>query len=130
VAGTLRLSYAQFQEMELFTRFGTQLDSHTRQLLERGRRIRQALQQPLHRPLAVPVQVALLHAVGRGLLDEVPEDSIGLIEGRLGVELPRSEPALCASIEQGEAFGEAERDRLDALIRRLLEQLAEEASAH
>jgi F-type H+-transporting ATPase subunit alpha len=45
VAGDLRLSYAQFEELEAFSRFGTRLDEQTRNTLERGRRVRQILRQ-------------------------------------------------------------------------------------
>ena len=46
VAGDLRLSYAQFEELEAFARFGTRLDEETRRTLERGRRVREILKQP------------------------------------------------------------------------------------
>jgi len=122
VASPLRLSYAQFQEMELFTRFGTQLDSTTRHQLERGRRIRRVLQQPLHHPLSVARQVGLLHAVAQGLLDEVAEDRIAAIEGPLGHALESREPHLCERIEAGEELSEADRECLEATIRHVLRQ--------
>jgi len=120
VASPLRLSYAQFQEMELFTRFGTQLDSATRHQLERGRRIRRVLQQPLHSPLSVARQVAVLHAVARGLLDEVAEDRIAAIEEDLGGALESREPGLCERIEAGEALSDEDRQRLEATIGHVL----------
>ena len=46
VAGALRLSYTQFQELESFARFGTRLDERTRRTLEHGRRVRAVLRQP------------------------------------------------------------------------------------
>ena len=45
VAGDLRLSYTQFQELESFARFGTRLDERTKKTLEHGRRVREALKQ-------------------------------------------------------------------------------------
>jgi F-type H+/Na+-transporting ATPase subunit alpha len=45
VAGDLRLSYSQFEDLEAFSRFGTRLDDRTRQTLERGRRVREVLKQ-------------------------------------------------------------------------------------
>jgi F-type H+/Na+-transporting ATPase subunit alpha len=129
VASPLRLSYSQFQEMELFTRFGTQLDSSTRHQLERGRRIRRVLQQPLHRPLSVARQVGLLHAVAQGLLDEVAEDRISAIEEPLGRALETDEPALCDRIEAGEDFSRDDRERLEAAIRRFLRRQNLEGSA-
>ena len=45
VAGDLRLTYSQFEELEKFARFSSQLDEDTRQTLERGKRIRETLKQ-------------------------------------------------------------------------------------
>ena len=123
VAAPLRLSYAQFQEMELFTRFGTQLDSATRQQLQRGRRIRQVLQQPLHRPLSASRQVVLLYAVAEGLLDGVAEERIGAVEAVLGPALESREPGLCERLEAGAVLDDGDRRRLDATIRAALETL-------
>ncbi|MEB3322639.1 MAG: F0F1 ATP synthase subunit alpha [Synechococcaceae cyanobacterium] len=108
LGSALRLSFAQFQEMELFTRFGTQLDAHTRRLLARGRRIREALKQREHQPLSVCRQVAILQAVSDGLLDERPVAAIGRIEARLPDALAQRAPGLCARIEAGETLGEGD----------------------
>ena len=71
VAGDLRLSYAQFEELEAFARFGTRLDEATRQTLERGRRVREVLKQHQYQPMPVAEQIAVLLAVTSGLLDDV-----------------------------------------------------------
>ncbi len=76
VVGDLRLSYSQFQELEIFSRFGTQLDENTKKTLTRGRRIREILKQNQYDPYSVLEQIALLMAVSRGLLDEVPVTEI------------------------------------------------------
>src|SRR5579864_2928504 len=68
---SLRLEYAQFLELEVFTRFGTMVDERTRKVIEHGRRIRAVLGQPQFAPLALGEQVALLLAVAEGLLDDV-----------------------------------------------------------
>lgn len=67
VAGDLRLSYAQFEELEAFARFGTRLDEATRQTLERGRRVREVLKQHQYQPMPVAEQIAVLLAVTSGL---------------------------------------------------------------
>ena len=60
VAGDLRLSYSQFQELEAFSRFGTRMDERTRQLLERGYRVRQGLAAaPLRSPPRDPADHCL-----------------------------------------------------------------------
>jgi F-type H+-transporting ATPase subunit alpha len=56
VAGDLRISYSQFEELETFSRFGTRLDEATRRVLERGWRVREILKQPQYKPMRVSEQ--------------------------------------------------------------------------
>jgi len=72
VAGDLKLAYAQFEELETFSRFGARLDEATRQLIEHGRRIRACLKQHEFSPLPMPVQITVLLALTAGLFDQVP----------------------------------------------------------
>jgi F-type H+/Na+-transporting ATPase subunit alpha len=76
VAGDLRLTYSQFEELEAFSRFGTRLDEETRRLLARGRRVRGILRQPQFSPRSAAEQVLVLHAVNSGVFDVVPEDNL------------------------------------------------------
>ena len=73
---SLRLEYAQFLELEVFTRFGTMVDERTRKVIEHGRRIRAVLRQPQFGPLPVGEQVALLVAASAGVLDDIPADRV------------------------------------------------------
>ena len=68
-AKTLRLDYAQFLELEMFTRFGGMPDTRVRDQLTRGARIRAILDQPQHAPLRLADEVALVLAVQSGVLD-------------------------------------------------------------
>ncbi|WP_020476472.1 alternate F1F0 ATPase, F1 subunit alpha [Zavarzinella formosa] len=72
VAGDLKLAYAQFEELETFSKFGARLDEDTRKTIEHGRRIRACLKQPEFDPEPMPAQIAVLLALGAGLFDEVP----------------------------------------------------------
>jgi F-type H+-transporting ATPase subunit alpha len=81
---SLRLEYAQFLELEVFTRFDTMVDERTRRLIEHGRRIRAVLRQPQFAPLAFGEQVALLLAASEGVLDEVPVDRVDAFRAGLG----------------------------------------------
>jgi F-type H+/Na+-transporting ATPase subunit alpha len=72
VAGDLKLSYAQFEEMETFARFGARLDDNTRKILEHGRRIRACLKQQEFDPLSTAEQIAVLLALTANLFDAVP----------------------------------------------------------
>jgi F-type H+-transporting ATPase subunit alpha len=72
VAGDLKLSYAQFEELETFARFGARLDENTRKIIEHGRRIRACLKQPEFAPVSVAAQIAVLLALTAKLFDAVP----------------------------------------------------------
>ena len=72
VAGDLKLAYAQFEELETFSRFGARLDDATKKTIAHGHRIRECLKQPQFDPVAVPAQIAVLLALTAGLFDTVP----------------------------------------------------------
>jgi F-type H+-transporting ATPase subunit alpha len=76
VAGDLKLAYAQFEELETFSRFGARLDASTRKIIEHGRRIRACLKQPEFGPVSVPAQIAILLALTADLFDAVPLDQM------------------------------------------------------
>ncbi|CAN5769714.1 alternate F1F0 ATPase, F1 subunit alpha [soil metagenome] len=74
VTGDLKLSYAQFEELETFSRFGARLDEDSRKTIQHGRRIRACLKQPEFAPVPVAAQIAVLQALSAGLFDTVPLD--------------------------------------------------------
>ncbi len=82
-APSLRLDYAQFLELEVFTRFGGMSDVHVRKQIERGQRIRALLSQPQYRPVPLAVEVALLTALQHDLLDDVPLERFGELHATL-----------------------------------------------
>jgi F-type H+-transporting ATPase subunit alpha len=72
VAGDLKLTYAQFEELESFSRFGARLDEATKNIVDHGKRIRACLKQAQFDPVAVPGQIIVLLALTSHLLDGVP----------------------------------------------------------
>ena len=72
VSGTLRLDLASYRELEAFTQFGSDLDKQTLAKLNRGARTVEVLKQDLNKPLKVEKQVAILYALTRGFLDDIP----------------------------------------------------------
>src|SRR5579872_2341909 len=76
VAGDLKLAYAQFEELETFSRFGARLDEGTRKTIEHGRRIRACLKQPEFAPVSVPAQITVLLALTANLFEKVPLDQM------------------------------------------------------
>ncbi|EPX78224.1 F0F1 ATP synthase subunit alpha [Litoreibacter arenae] len=73
VAGNLRVTLSQFEELEEFARFGTRLDDDTRARLARGAAVRTALRQPERDPMPANEQLAVLVAAMEGLLDGMNE---------------------------------------------------------
>ncbi len=63
VAGKLKLSLAQFRELESFAQFGSDLDEATQKQLNLGRRLTELMKQPQFQPLVMEQQVAILYAV-------------------------------------------------------------------
>ncbi len=80
LAETLKLAYAQFLELEVFTRFGAMVDERTQRTIEHGRRIRAILAQSEFRPRSLAEHVALLLAVHEGLLDDVASERIRALQ--------------------------------------------------
>ncbi|HWO98601.1 MAG TPA: F0F1 ATP synthase subunit alpha [Bacillus sp. (in: firmicutes)] len=80
VAGTLRLDLASYRELEAFAQFGSDLDKATQAKLNRGARTVEVLKQGLNKPLAVEKQVAILYALTRGFLDNIPVEDINRFE--------------------------------------------------
>jgi F-type H+-transporting ATPase subunit alpha len=100
VTGDLRLSYTQFQELEAFARFGTRLDDKTRQNLEHGKRVREALKQNQLSPLRADEQLAVLLSVSKGLLDAVPLAEMYSTEASLLKEVDSQFPEFSQSIHE------------------------------
>lgn len=80
VAGTLRLDLAAYRELEAFAQFGSDLDEVTQAKLNRGARAVEVLKQGLHQPIPVEKQVAILYALTRGFLDDIPVQDIRRFE--------------------------------------------------
>ena len=83
VAGTLKLGYSQFEELETFSRFGTRLDDNTRKIIGHGQRIRACLKQPAFAPQSVAAQICVLLALTSELFDPVPLEQMPAAEAAL-----------------------------------------------
>ncbi|MBP9011583.1 MAG: alternate F1F0 ATPase, F1 subunit alpha [Smithellaceae bacterium] len=110
VAGDLRLSYSQFEELESFSRFGTRLDDATRRTLERGWRVREILKQGQFRPLRASEQIISLLSVTGGTLDLVPTEKIRTAEQKVIETINEQMPELCERIDGGKTLKMEDRD--------------------
>lgn len=121
VVGDLRLAYAQFEELEIFSRFSTRLDEETVKTLERGRRVRETLKQPQYSPMSVPEQIAVLLAVTNGLLDSVPLARIADAEDAVRTAVVQHVPEVCRDIASGEAFTGEDQQAILAVAEEAIE---------
>ncbi len=76
VAGTLKLDQAQYRELEAFSKFGSDLDPATKAVIEKGKRNVEILKQNLHDTMPVEKQIAIIFCGTRGLVKNVPIDSM------------------------------------------------------
>ena len=121
-AKTVRLDYAQFLELEMFTRFGGMPDTRIRNQLIRGARIRAILDQPQHAPLRLADEVALVLAVQSGLLDPLPLPVV--IEFRQGLRdaLDRGAPDAVRLIQETGTLDDARKQALRETLRQYVQR--------
>ena len=80
VAGSLKLLYSQYRELEAFAQFGSDLDADTKRRLAQGARIVEVLKQDKSSPVPVEYQVAILFAAVHELLGDIPLDMLRAYE--------------------------------------------------
>ncbi|WP_212525914.1 F0F1 ATP synthase subunit alpha [Actibacterium sp. MT2.3-13A] len=116
LAETLKLDYAQFLELEVFTRFGAMADERTRARIAHGQRIRAILAQPEYDPLPLSLQVALLLAVSSGALDAVDPADISRFRDSLRRQLEDVCPSVAARIDETGQLTDDDRAALAHVI--------------
>ena len=112
VAGDLKLSYAQFEELERFSRYGARLEKEKQKTLDRGRRVREMLKQLLYSPLAPGEQMAVLIAVTEGLMDGIPTEKTAEAEGLIREGVASRCGEVIERVEKGEALADADQSAL------------------
>ena len=127
-AQTLRLTFAQFLELEMFTRFGGVQEPRVRSQLARGERIRAILAQPQHAPLRLVDEVALALAAQSGLLDATPTSKIPAFRAGLRDRLDSDAPDLVSRIETTGLLDDAMEKRLTEVLAAYAIQCAADGS--
>jgi len=120
VAGDLKLAYAQFEELERFSRYGTRLEEDVARRLERGRRIREVLKQPQFAPIGVAEQIAAMFAAIDGAFDELDLKQVASAEAAIREAVPRELGDLCRKIADGKKLSDDDREALRGLIEKAL----------
>jgi F-type H+-transporting ATPase subunit alpha len=123
VAGDLRLSYSQFEELEAFARFGTRLDEETKAALERGKRVREVFKQPQYDTIPVPEQIAVLVAVNEGVFDAVSLDKMTEAKKRVRAAMRKSGNGIGEKIYAKEKLSDQDIDKIVSLSKKAVEDL-------
>ena len=124
-AKKLRLEYAQFAELEIFTRFGATVEKETRRKIERGRRIRETLKQGRLSPLSAGKQVLTLLSVDRGMIDDVALEKVRAFEEALHGRVAPAHKELMGKVASGEDLSEEEWDALAEAIQDVAGEFAD-----
>ncbi|HEU5170737.1 MAG TPA: F0F1 ATP synthase subunit alpha [Gemmatimonadales bacterium] len=116
VAGPLRLSLAQYRELEAFAQFGSDLDVATQRQLARGARLVEILKQPQYRPMPVEQQVAVIYAATNGYLDDVAVPHVRQWEADFLAYLEAKHPKLLDAIRTRKALDDDATNGLKAAL--------------
>ena len=114
----LKLAYAQFEELERFSRYGTRLEEGVRKQLERGRRVREVLKQPQYEPIPVADQIAAMFAAIEGLFDDLPAEKVNDAEAPIRQAVTGQHGDLVGRIAEGGEISDSDR----AALRKTIEQ--------
>ena len=116
VAGTLRLTLAQYREMAAFSQFAGDLDRATLAQLERGKRLMEAFKQGPQQPIPAAKQIVFLYACNAGLCDDVPVKKIGEFERQLYLALDGPQAAFREKLERSGDLAAGLAAELDQLL--------------
>ena len=101
VSGELKLLYSQYRELQAFAQFGSDLDKDTKDRLALGARIVEVLKQDRNSPVRVGCQVAIVYAVTKGYLNEIPVKAVKRYEADLFELLENKYSEFLTRVENG-----------------------------
>ncbi|MDN6486023.1 MAG: F0F1 ATP synthase subunit alpha [Ancrocorticia sp.] len=108
VAGTLKITLAQYRAQAAFAMFASDLDATTRQQLTRGERLMELLKQPQYTPYKAEQQVVSMWTGTAGYLDEIPVEMVHSFESGLLDYVAHNSDVLSTIAETGQRASETE----------------------
>ena len=112
IAGPIRTDLAQYRELAAFAQFGSELDDDTKERLDQGERIREALKQPQYQPLAVEKQVVIIYAAVKKYLLDLAVDQILDFQKELFDLIDTKYPEIFTSIAETKVMDDATEEKL------------------
>ena len=122
VAGSLKLLYSQYRELQSFAQFGSDLDADTKARLAQGQRIVEILKQKNGAPVEVAQQVCIIYAVTKGYLDEVAVADVSQYEAALHRRLEETRPEILNSIRQTKVLSPENEEALKTFLTQFTEE--------
>ncbi len=122
VAGSLKLLYSQYRELQSFAQFGSDLDADTKARLALGERIVAVLKQKNNSPKEVAQQVCIIYAVTHGYLNTIAVDKVPEFEKQLETHMGNYHPQVLEAIR---TTGKLEKDTEEGIKAALDELLAQ-----
>jgi len=121
VAGTLKISQAEFRELEAFSKFGSDLDPATKAVLDKGTRNLEILKQQQFAPVRVEKQIAILYCGTKGLLSNVKKEQVHNFEVEFLEVLDKKYPEVLRTLRKG-VIGVTETDILEKVAKEISEK--------
>lgn len=115
VAGKLKLSMAQFRELEAFAQFASDLDPDTKKQIDLGQRLVEILKQTQYQPVPVGNQVAIIYAVSNGFANDIAVKDIKNWEDKFQNFMNKSKSSLLEKISKGQWDEELEKELKEAV---------------
>lgn len=116
VAGTLKLAYSQYRELQAFAQFGSDLDADTKARLDQGERIVEVLKQPQNSPIPVEKQVIIIFAVVNKHLIDVPRELVGEFQDELFAYLDANHPNIAENIRDTKVIDNVKDELTQAIV--------------
>ncbi|MBQ4152818.1 MAG: F0F1 ATP synthase subunit alpha [Oscillospiraceae bacterium] len=120
VAGSLKLAYSQYRELQAFSQFGSDLDSDTKARLAKGERIVEVLKQGKTSPMTVEHQVIIIYAVINNFLKEIDVKDILTFERDLMTYIDETHPEIIGSIRDTKQLTDENREALDGVLKEFI----------
>ena len=122
VAGSLKLLYSQYRELQSFAQFGSDLDADTKARLAQGERIVAVLKQRNNAPVEVAHQVCIIYAVTHGYLKDIAVENIPEFELRLREFMDNRYSAVLEAIRTSGKLEPKTEENLKAALTELLRE--------
>lgn len=129
VAGSVKLDLAQFRELQDFSQFGSDLDSGTKNLINRGQKITELLKQDQYSPLQMEEEVVVLYAGVKGYLDQILISQVREFEQSLLSRLKGAQDSILESIRVEQKITDEVEEKLKATLSKLVNEFISRSKA-